>query len=126
VVHYFKVVGGGTPAEVQVDPDTGAVDWQNVPASGTYTFALRAVDQQGAFNDQVYVLDIIVDVPNRDPVIYSNPPKRAQLGLAYYYQVKAYDPDFDPLTYAFDTDGNGNPIRPEGMTIDPTTGLVSW
>jgi hypothetical protein len=40
-------------------------------------------------------------------------------GSVYTYQVKAEDPDGDPLSYELSA-------GPEGMTIDPSTGQVRW
>lgn len=40
-------------------------------------------------------------------------------GTIYTYQVKASDPDGDALTYSLKS-------APEGMTIDPLTGLINW
>lgn len=40
-------------------------------------------------------------------------------GSVYTYQVKAEDPDGDPLSYALSS-------GPQGMTIDPSTGRVRW
>ncbi|MDA8105838.1 MAG: Ig-like domain-containing protein [Nitrospiraceae bacterium] len=40
-------------------------------------------------------------------------------GKLWTYQVKASDPDGDPLTYALKE-------GPKGMTIDPDSGLITW
>lgn len=40
-------------------------------------------------------------------------------GTIYTYQVKASDPDGDALAYSLKS-------APEGMNIDPTTGLIKW
>lgn len=40
-------------------------------------------------------------------------------GTIYTYQVKASDPDGDALTYSLKS-------APEGMNIDPPTGLIKW
>ena len=40
------------------------------------------------------------------------------LGLTYTYDVRATDPDGDPLTYSL-------PVKPDGMTIT-ADGLVTW
>jgi hypothetical protein len=40
-------------------------------------------------------------------------------GNSYVGQVKAADPDGDPLTYSLKS-------APPGMTVDPATGLVKW
>jgi RHS repeat-associated protein len=53
------------------------------------------------------------------PVIVSSPGDRAYWDTPYTYQVKATDPDSDPLLYALDK-------APAGMTIDAATGLVQW
>ncbi|GAB6192614.1 NHL domain-containing protein [Desulfocastanea catecholica] len=53
------------------------------------------------------------------PVITSNPVTYAYWDTPYTYQVKATDPDNDPLFYELEK-------APAGMTIDPSTGLVQW
>jgi len=40
-------------------------------------------------------------------------------GKRFLYQVKASDPDNDPLTYSLKT-------APQGMAIEKTTGLIKW
>ena len=53
------------------------------------------------------------------PLIVSEPVTVADSARTYTYDVDAIDPDDDPLTYSL-TDS------PEGITIAPDTGLVSW
>ena len=57
-------------------------------------------------------------VINSPPYIISSPPPSAE-GRKYFYQVKTFDPDDDPITNAI-TSG------PKEMTIDKKTGLVQW
>lgn len=59
-----------------------------------------------------------VMVSNSPPVIVSSPPASAE-GTSYLYQVRAIDPDNDPITFALKS-------RPKGMEIDKDTGLVKW
>src|SRR5262249_50849164 len=47
------------------------------------------------------------------------PVTTAVAGRTYTYPVKALDPDNDPLTYSL-------PIAPQGMAIDPTSGVITW
>ena len=47
------------------------------------------------------------------------PNQRAMGGALYTYQVRATDPNGDPLRYALTT-------APAGMTIDAGAGLISW
>ena len=55
---------------------------------------------------------------NSAPTIISTPSKSAT-GGAYEYQVKASDPDGDPITYGLEG-------APPGMTIDAHTGMLRW
>ncbi|HID30328.1 MAG TPA: hypothetical protein EYP19_10030, partial [Desulfobacterales bacterium] len=53
------------------------------------------------------------------PTITSGAPRYAYWNSLYSYQVRATDPDNDILTYSLQQ-------APEGMTIDPDTGLIEW
>jgi hypothetical protein len=57
----------------------------------------------------------ILDSP---PMIVSTPPVTVE-GNKYLYQVKAYDPDNDPIAYALRS-------GPKGMEIHKGTGLIRW
>jgi hypothetical protein len=57
----------------------------------------------------------IMDSP---PMIVSSPPTSAQ-GNDYIYQVKAIDPDNDPIAFVLKS-------APKGMEIDKDKGLVRW
>ncbi|MHB8707580.1 MAG: Ig domain-containing protein [Desulfuromonadales bacterium] len=57
-------------------------------------------------------------IPNAPPLIDSQPPQQFE-ALEYSYQVKASDADGDRLVYTLAK-------SPQGMTIDPGTGLISW
>lgn len=56
---------------------------------------------------------------NAPPVIISSVARDATLKDVFRYQVKAEDPDGDPLTYSVIS-------VPEKMDIDPATGLIKW
>jgi len=56
---------------------------------------------------------------NSAPVIESNAVTTATEGVLYTYVVEATDPEGDTLTYSL-TDG------PTGMTINSSTGVISW
>ena len=57
--------------------------------------------------------------PTNDPTIISTPITTASVGITYTYNVDATDTDGDILTYTLT-----NP--PTGMTINSSTGLISW
>ncbi len=60
----------------------------------------------------------IMTIANSAPKIISTPAYTIQNG-SYQYQVTAKDPDGDTMTY-------GLLKSPAGMTIDGSTGLISW
>lgn len=59
-----------------------------------------------------------VKISNSPPTIISSPPTSIE-GTKYLYQVKANDPDNDPITFAMKS-------GPKGMGIDPKSGLLQW
>jgi len=60
----------------------------------------------------------ILVLQNRPPNILTFPPVGLTDGK-FVYQVKAEDPDGDPLTYELEE-------APPGMDVDPETGLIEW
>lgn len=59
-------------------------------------------------------------IKNSPPEIISLPPKNLPQSKVYTYQVKVKDPDNDPINFSL-SEG-----APQGMTIDSTTGLITW
>jgi hypothetical protein len=59
-----------------------------------------------------------VTISNSPPMISSSPPAAVD-GTTYVYQVKANDPDKDPVTFTLKS-------GPKGMKIDQQTGLIQW
>ncbi len=57
-------------------------------------------------------------IPNGSPIIVSSPSNRIN-GSTYTYQVKADDPDHDPITFRLKT-------GPKGREIDKETGFIRW
>src|SRR5262249_13756464 len=84
---------------------------------GPADVVLRVVDGQGASSTQAFT--VLVRGVNLPPAVVSTPPTQGAIGQAYFYAVRAEDPDSDALTFALTT-------RPTGMTIDAATGLIAW
>ena len=55
---------------------------------------------------------------NSPPLILSSPPTSVEK-TTYIYQVRANDPDNDPVTYTLK-------LGPKGMEMDKKTGLIRW
>jgi hypothetical protein len=68
--------------------------------------------------DQGKAITVATEVRNMPPAIV-NQTKFDFDGKTWTYQVKASDPDGDPLSYSLS-------VAPQGMTIDPHTGHVTW
>ena len=81
------------------------------------TIQVRITPFDGIDEGPVYE-SYAMTIPNAPPRIESTPPQQFE-ALAYSYQVKAVDVDGDPLSWRLDK-------APQGMTIDPVSGLVSW
>ncbi|MFA7603825.1 MAG: CARDB domain-containing protein, partial [Novosphingobium sp.] len=58
-------------------------------------------------------------LPNTAPAFTSEPPAGAKVGREFTYQVTATDGEGQTIAFGLLT-------RPEGMTIDPATGLIRW
>ncbi len=62
---------------------------------------------------------LAMPAPNADPIFDSQPLTTATAGQLYNFPVAAHDPNKYPLSYLL--------VRgPAGMTVNPTSGLVSW
>ena len=94
----------------------GNVISQN-PVGGTKVSAQTAV--------QLVVSLGLPPAPNA-PTITSDPVLTAIANQLYTYDVEATGMDGDDLTFSFEKDAADEPIAPDGMTIDPLTGLIQW
>ncbi|MEQ1667352.1 MAG: Ig-like domain-containing protein, partial [Sulfuriferula sp.] len=80
----------------------------------------------GADNSYGYGLDdaltayqTLLNGMNHPPTITSTPPTTAMAGSPYTYVVKAIDPDGDTIAFSLS-------LAPAGMTINASTGVISW
>ena len=79
--------------------------------------SLTVIPDDGKRKGNPKSLTIIIG--NSLPSIQPTPESHAFNGSEYSYQVKAVDPDGDTLTYSLKS-------APDGMTIDPSKGLIRW
>ncbi len=105
------------PAGMTINALTGVITW--TPVLGTFPVDIEVVDSSGAFADQVYSVVAQPSPLNKPPTITSTPVFSAEPLKPYTYALTATDPDGDAIHYAL---LNG----PAGMTIDASTGAVSW
>ncbi|MBX9627946.1 MAG: putative Ig domain-containing protein, partial [Gemmataceae bacterium] len=105
------------PDGMAIDATTGRITW--TPAAGqagTHTVVVLATDPGGAGGSQTYTL--VAAAANGPPTITSNAVQTVTAGLPYRYDVRASDPDGDPLTFTLDQ-------HPVGMTVD-RLGRITW
>ena len=106
------------PDGMAVDPSTGTVVWTpSVTQLGPNNVTIRVEDGRGGIDLQSFT--ILVRQANTPPSITSTPKGPAVVGVPYYYQVTAQDAEGDPITFSLGA-------HPDGMAIDPTSGLVTW
>ncbi len=80
---------------------------------------LRVTDMFGASSTQSF--GIAVRGQNLPPLVLSSPITEAFVDEMYVYAVQAQDPDGDRLEFELVEN-----LYPEGMIIDPDTGLIQW
>ena len=108
------------PAGMTIDPLTGLIEWTPLASQlGSQGVAFRVDDGQGGVATQVYTIVVTATANNHPPVVTSTPPFLATLNAPYRYEVTATDPDGDALTFQLLT-------RPDGMSINENTGIVTW
>ncbi len=103
----------GAPAGMTIDAASGLISW--VPSqAGSFNIKVIATNAVGTA-EQAYTL--VVEEKKIAPSITSAPIKQVQIGQLYQYNAEA----------------TGNPTAvytltksPEGMAIDPASGIVSW
>jgi len=103
------------PNGIDIDPSTGLIQWlpQEV---GVFDISVAAVNESGAQTEQNFTITV---TENQAPSITSTPITQAEVDADYSYAIIASDPDDQTLTYRLIE-------RPNGLSVDEQTGLVSW
>ena len=105
-----------------IDPASGVIAW--TPAAThvpSVNVTVQVVDGKSGSATQSFVIAVAAaPPPNQSPTITSYPVTSATEGQPYSYDVDASDPNAgDILTYSLTQ-------APGGMTIDPSSGVISW
>ena len=77
----------------------GTLTW-TAAISAARTFVVRATDSAGSFSEQTFTIASEANRVGAAPTITSVPTGPVTLGETFAYQVVAFDPNGDPLTYA--------------------------
>jgi lysophospholipase L1-like esterase len=105
------------PAGMTIDAATGVIQWTPT-AAGNEDVVVQAqgVDTSWAVDTQSFTISITANNP---PRITSSAPTEASAGKRYEYNAAATDSDNDTLTWSLVS-------GPPGMSIDASTGVVTW
>jgi len=106
------------PSGMNINSKTGVISWRPSD-SGTYSVIVKASDPAGLYSTQSFKVTVLNHIPNNPPKIASEPVLSVTAGMLYTYDVNATDPDGDALFYRLIT-------APAGMSIDDSTGLITW
>ncbi len=107
------------PDGMVIDSATGMITW--TPTNdhiGANSVTVKVIDGNGSMDTQSF--SITVSNVNDPPTITSVPITTATQDTLYTYEIYATDVDVgDTLTYSLT-------VYPTGMTINSTTGVISW
>ena len=106
------------PGGLVMNSASGELSWTPEASDiGAYTIRVRVSDPGGAANETLFSLQVVAS--NLPPVITALPDRGAAPTVPVEIQVDAADPDNNDVSYSLS-------IRPTGMVIDPTSGLIRW
>ncbi|WAK04123.1 putative Ig domain-containing protein [Methylobacter sp. YRD-M1] len=108
------------PVGMSINSASGVIAW--TPANGqegSHSVTVQVSDGQQSTTTSFNVTVEPAPVANTAPVITSTPVTTATLGLTYSYKVTAIDAPGDTLIFSLVS-------GPAGMSINPSTGQITW
>lgn len=112
----------GAPQGATLDASTGRFRWQPNETQGGQDFAMtiRVTDSFGAFAERTFqvLVNEVDEAPRFDPIEVGV----AVPGETLEFTLRAWDPDLPAREIRYSLE----PGSPEGVTIDSTTGQVTW
>jgi cyclophilin family peptidyl-prolyl cis-trans isomerase len=109
------------PAGMTINTSTGVISWTPTEAQGpaTYTVQIIVIDNLGG-SDTEFVT-ITVNEVNQAPYLGTLNVLDAFPGTSFTAQIPGFDGDLPGQSLFYELDS-----APAGLSIDPTTGLLSW
>lgn len=104
------------PTGMTIDDESGVISWTPTQA-GSFSVTVKVKDGKGGSDEQSFTITV-TGAATGAPDITSSPVTTATDGQAYTYTVQATG-GTAPLTFSLDQ-------APTGMTINATTGAISW
>ncbi len=115
----YRLVSSNAPG-LSFDLQTNTVTWvpQASDIGHTYSVQLQVTDSRGGGDTQTFSIEATAGA-NTAPTIISTPGTTVVAGKKYLYKVIVDDAEHDAITFSL-------PTHPDGMVIDPVTGVISW
>lgn len=108
------------PVGMTINSRTGEIAWTPTAEQlGQQSVFIAVADASGNRSTQGFSVQVVAGLPNRPPVISSQPNLFATVGENYRTTIQAIDPEGTTVTYSLRR-------GPEGMTVDSATGQVNW
>ena len=111
----------GAPTGATIDENTGLFEWMPTEIHGPGQFAatVRVEDEAGLFDSAAVTINVLED--NQGPLLTNFSDQTIIEGQLFEFTATASDADLpsQPLTFSLGS-------APEGVTIHPTSGLISW
>ncbi|NNF55872.1 MAG: hypothetical protein HKN03_15700 [Acidimicrobiales bacterium] len=117
----WSVVSG--PAGFTIDPTTGLVGWTPSEAHGG-TIQTAVIGLTTGAQTVTQSVSISVTEDDQVPVVTAPPVASATTGVLFSAMPTAVDPDTPAVPLTWSLGGPGG--IPPGMSIDPTSGLISY
>ncbi|MBD2365063.1 tandem-95 repeat protein [Anabaena minutissima FACHB-250] len=112
----FEDLLPGTYSVQQIIP-SGYI--QTAPSTDGFVDTITLTEGESTFR-HLFGLHKVAEPPNQNPVFIStSPTPTLGIGEVLIYKPLVQDPDADELTYNL-------PLAPEGMSVDPKTGVLVW
>jgi large repetitive protein len=106
------------PEGMSIDPATGLIAWRPTIAQvGEHLVVVRATSASGSIALQDFALNITA--PNTAPILATDLPGTAYVGLIYAVDLSAQDAESQAITYSLLT-------GPSSATINASTGQLRW
>ena len=121
-------LGAGAPSGAHIDPNTGVFVWTPSAGqpTGPTTITIDVSDNQSPPDTTVATFTIdVLPVPAVPPILRAvSQAANANVGQEFTFDVSslASDPNTPPLPLSYSI----APGAPAGVSINPTTGLLSW
>ena len=103
----------GAPAGMVVNSSSGAVTWPT-PVAGVYSVTANVTDAVSKLSAQAIYT---VTIANAKAPVVTIPPVIAKVGVALTFSANVTSPN--PVSWSLSS-------APSGMSINATTGLISW